>query len=199
MPRRILCLPKSRVRIDEGHWKPPLDLGAMLSLCVWHEKDAAEHDEDLRQVIPYMIIMSPQGRILAYERSGSEGRLHGKWSIGFGGHIEEADRDFYTGTMRELKEELGLRDEAFFESDQLDDYILCYKTPVDRVHMGVPFLLTVDEDEPSPSSEIPEPHWKTVDELTDLSLEGRLEDWSEIAFDRVAMTAARRAAKSEKD
>ena len=76
------------------------------------------------QVLPYIVIINPQGQILSYARKVSaEARLLNSRSIGFGGHIEPVDAKFekvgdadvflYLDTIknaaqRELIEELGL-------------------------------------------------------------------------------------------
>src|SRR5215831_12393545 len=81
---------------------------------------SAEADSTFRQIIPYILVTS-EGCLLCYRRSvkGSENRLYGLRSIGWGGHIERADLQL-RGTVldvlstiratakRELAEELGL-------------------------------------------------------------------------------------------
>src|SRR4030042_1667445 len=56
-------------------------------------REAAEKDPILKQIIPYGVIRSMEGKVLTYRRtkSSGEGRLHNKASIGIGGHINLDD------------------------------------------------------------------------------------------------------------
>ena len=56
----------------------------------------AEKDNTIVQFIPYIVCMTTEGRILAYQRKGGgEGRLEGKHSIGIGGHVNTCDVEEY--------------------------------------------------------------------------------------------------------
>lgn len=69
----------------------------LLALCTeqgfFVERRAAEEDPDLKQLIPYCVVHNDES-VLCVRRlkQSSEGRLHGSWSIGIGGHIEPQDR-----------------------------------------------------------------------------------------------------------
>lgn len=74
-----------------------------------------EHDPSMKQIIPYLIVRYGS-KIFAFRRStgGGETRLHGKFSIGVGGHINRIDVEgaadvVDTGLRRELSEELIIR------------------------------------------------------------------------------------------
>jgi predicted NUDIX family phosphoesterase len=56
------------------------------------ERAHAEANPDLKQVIPYTLVVRG-GEVLCLQRSrrGGEARLHDKWSIGVGGHINPVD------------------------------------------------------------------------------------------------------------
>lgn len=82
------------------------------------ERDHAEHDPSLKQVIPYSIV-TRDGEVLLLERTagGGEKRLFHKLSIGVGGHINPEDalegiqrkhNPIASGTRRELEEELDI-------------------------------------------------------------------------------------------
>lgn len=108
------------------------------------ERAAAESDPSAKQVIPY-IVVSSHGRILAYRRStsGGEARLFDRSSIGWGGHIEEVDRDdkpasglgglVHKCARRELQEELSLGEP---DSVQFLGIIDDDSEPVGQVHLG---------------------------------------------------------------
>jgi len=80
------------------------------------DRALCEEDPSFLQIIPYITVVSMyNGEILQYSRgqAGGEGRLIGKTSIGFGGHMDEVHNgSFYnvvaTQTLCELGEEWGL-------------------------------------------------------------------------------------------
>lgn len=86
---------------------------------LFSERGPLEFDVDRKQIIPYVVIGSRKnGTFLSYVRpnKGNEDRLHGKISIGFGGHIEVIDAEgsinifdaVLNCARREIKEELSL-------------------------------------------------------------------------------------------
>lgn len=137
----------------------------------WLPKAAAETNENFRQVIPYCAVQRPDKKILTYERAGGEGRLHGLLSIGVGGHIENGE-SFHEGMVRELWEECG--DTGRIAVERLG-LISFDETPVDRVHLGVGFLVSCEKA--TPGEELKNPSWKTVAELD--RIHDRLEPWSQ--------------------
>jgi predicted NUDIX family phosphoesterase len=73
-----------------------------------------EGDPSLKQIIPYLIVRHG-ARLFLFQRTtaGGESRLHGKFSIGVGGHINRADVEgaadlLQAGLRRELEEELRI-------------------------------------------------------------------------------------------
>jgi predicted NUDIX family phosphoesterase len=118
------------------------------------ERTYAERQPALKQVIPYSVVVSSArrgGRILLTQRSrkGGEARLHDRFSIGIGGHINPEDRlssagmadPLTTGTQREIAEETGLRGDYAIERVGIlnDD-----SNPVGAVHVGVVQVVQVD-------------------------------------------------------
>lgn len=116
------------------------------------DRNLAEIDITYRQIIPYVFITDIVGNILLYNRKAGDGRLLNKYSIGFGGHINECDKvESELGTLnaqatiarnitRELKEELYI--DIF--SDKLYFYNDCIKidaTEVDKMHLGLIYHL----------------------------------------------------------
>jgi len=76
------------------------------------ERRWAERDSSFKQIIPYTV-MAHGDEVLLLQRkdAGGEARLHGKLSIGVGGHINPVDGDdgscvLEQGCRRELNEEL---------------------------------------------------------------------------------------------
>lgn len=108
------------------------------------ERDHAERNPNLKQVIPYSIVEC-DGRVLLFRRtsSGNETRLHGKCSVGIGGHVNPEDLGaspagrsdpIAAGTAREIAEELTVDGEYTVRTVGLlnDD-----SNPVGAVHVGV--------------------------------------------------------------
>ncbi len=82
------------------------------------ERRHAERDSSFKQIIPYTL-MTHGDEIFLLKRlaQGGESRLHGKLSIGVGGHVNPVDEDGQAGSgaeilaaccLRELAEELVL-------------------------------------------------------------------------------------------
>lgn len=118
-----------------------------------------EANPQIKQLIPYVAVLSENGNILDYIRgkAGCEGRLHNLYSIGFGGHVKDTDTDSarydtnMAGTLvtraaiRELKEELKLS----IYQDQLNafGFINDDANEVGAVHLGICYLVKLfDED-----------------------------------------------------
>lgn len=112
-----------------------------------------EDDEYFLQLIPYCVITSGD-KILAYTRTsqGGEGRLHGKVSVGLGGHINGFDtqplslndgvigiaKTVYKSAYRELEEEIALPidlDDAY--DWEFKGLIYDNSNAVGRVHLGL--------------------------------------------------------------
>ena len=70
-------------------------------------------------------------------RAGGDARLHDRWSIGVGGHLNPGDADLFGGLRREWREELVADFEPAFEPLALlnDD-----TTDVGAVHLGIVFV-----------------------------------------------------------
>ena len=115
------------------------------------DRDKAEKDEDFLQIIPYCVVyrftMSmAEPSIFLYQRlkGGSEARLHTKYSIGIGGHIDETrdGADITSSTLvksalAEVREEIG--DKYIYPPSVTSRPFLIYdgSNEVGRVHLGV--------------------------------------------------------------
>ena len=112
------------------------------------DRSEAETNPDYRQLIPYLIITAPnEVMVLSYTRGvkGAENRLHGKRSIGVGGHINPVDQqhcscftreDYLRAAERELEEEIGLVNGRQFISEPFA-FLFTSGTSVDAVHLGI--------------------------------------------------------------
>lgn len=107
----------------------------------------AEGDPGYRQIIPY-VLLCRNGEIFATRRlnKGGEARLHGKLSVGIGGHInpvDETDREkvLLRGLERELTEEVRIEKAGKLVPRGVinDD-----SNAVGSVHLGLCFTMAVE-------------------------------------------------------
>ena len=106
----------------------------------------AEEDASFRQIIPYIVIRRA-GKILLLERlkTQTEKRLHGKMSIGVGGHINPIDCAaadvLRAGLERELYEEANVEQ---VKNLRFLGIINDYSSPVSFYHLGLLYLLDAE-------------------------------------------------------
>src|SRR5256886_14965862 len=92
----ILVVPRDRLFIEPVHGfvrgKADVYLARIRDHGVFRPRATVEQDSSFKQIIPYLIVRHA-GRLFLCQRStqGGEGRLHGKYSIGVGGHINRRD------------------------------------------------------------------------------------------------------------
>lgn len=121
------------------------------------------------QLLPYVIVTCGD-EFLTYARRGTEDRLHGKRSLGFGGHVEVSDvtqvksvYDLTDCAKRELEEELGLKDANVYISN---DLIFSNYDNVSKVHVGVLGYCEIDKSLIKPDGlEIIDPQWQTQSDI----------------------------------
>lgn len=153
----------------------------------WIERSEAETDPSYKQIIPYIVVQNSIGQYLCYPRHGSEKRLHGFYSCGIGGHIDEADRrdtvdeTIRVGMTRELSEEISNFEAASIELSY-KGIINEIESEVGKVHLGLVYLAKCQGAYmPLPSEETTGMEWKSAEELVAL----KKELWSELAFNLV--------------
>ena len=100
---------------------------------------AVERDPSWKQVIPYVVLRDGE-RVFLMRRttSGGDPRLHERFSIGIGGHVNPDDGDVMGGMRREWREEIDASFEPAFEpvgllNDESDE--------VSAVHVGLVFCV----------------------------------------------------------
>ena len=138
----VLGLPRSAMQ-DRAEWQGVrgdgiADLLAMLPRAgTFRPRREVEHDRSWKQVIPYVVLRDGERLFLMRRtRSGGDPRLHERFSIGIGGHVNPGDGDLMGGMRREWREELDAAFEPSFEplgllNDESDE--------VSAVHLGLVF------------------------------------------------------------
>lgn len=151
-------------------------------------RSAAETDPNLKQIIPYAILVSG-GKALRYKRGKKSGeqRLVAKGSIGIGGHMNDHDEGLFAldrnaylaGVQREIDEELIVERPL---SNRVVALINDDSNEVGQVHLGVVHLLELAK----PSAEKRESMILGIEFLTPEQLRAEqetLETWSQILVD----------------
>ena len=155
-----------------------------------------EKDMSYLQPIPYTIIKQGS-KYFAYTRleGGGEARLHGKTSIGAGGHMDPIDNAWNfehllaVNNARELEEELFILDENGKEID--NHYELSKESTiaglgytdvssVDAVHLAVYSIITIPEsyDVKVKETDVLKGEFKTLEQIKKMNLE----NWSKMAL-----------------
>lgn len=154
-PESILVVPRPHLLPDTPlHGFHPGQIEGYVDRIQRHgmfrPRAAVEEDPSLKQIIPYLIIRHG-GRAFLFQRlaRGGEPRLHGRFSIGVGGHVTRDDTDgaddfLAAGLRRELEEELVVagpwtaRAVGVLNDDQ---------TSVGSVHFGVVYVVETERPE----------------------------------------------------
>lgn len=112
-----------------------------------------EEDPNYKQLIGYVLLKDiTTGEVLVYKRlvGGGEARLHGKASVGIGGHMNEVEGKtifemLKINAARELNEEVGVSEEDALNNLHFIGLINDDKTEVGQVHIGVVYECKVDK------------------------------------------------------
>jgi predicted NUDIX family phosphoesterase len=101
-------------------------------------RDPMERDPSFKQVIPYLVLRDGDRYFLMRRtRGGRDERLHDRWSIGVGGHLNPGDGGIDGGLRREWEEEL---DADFIPEFRLVALLNDDTTDVGQVHLGVVYV-----------------------------------------------------------
>jgi predicted NUDIX family phosphoesterase len=147
---RVLVLPRGSVPGGaDFHGVRPTDASGLAELReavardgLYLERAVAESDPSHKQLIPYVVVRDGEDVFLMRRTdAGGDVRLHGRASIGVGGHlnpVDAGDDALLAGLRREWDEELDAPWEPEFRLVGLlnDD-----TDPVGSVHLGVVFTV----------------------------------------------------------
>ena len=144
------------------------------------DRPTAEQSPQYKQIIPYVVIRhGDEFLLLQRTTKQTEARLHHKYSLGIGGHINPDSPTIVDGLQKELEEEVGVEGdyEVTFAGILNDD-----TTDVGRVHLGAVYVLeastrdvTIRETEKMSGS------WVARADLA--AMRDRMETWSQIVYD----------------
>ena len=155
------------------------------------DRPEAEQDPLHKQLIPYVVVRDTR-RVFLMERTdaGGDVRLHGKASIGVGGHlnpVDEGEDPLMAGLRREWAEELAARWNPEFRLLWLlnDD-----GNPVGAVHLGVVFVVEAN-GRPLAVREHDKLLGSFVEPEDVAAAWDRLETWSQLVADALGLRPTR--------
>lgn len=156
------------------------------------DRPDAENNPNLKQIIPYLVVTEREGKIFLVQRLAgqTEKRLHNKYSIGIGGHINPVISPegkevtvipdiIKSGLERELHEELQVTTPYQYK---LAGYLNDDSNSVGQVHLGLVHQVLVDDAQGVSvlENDLMQGSFSAISEIEDqFSL---LETWSQIVF-----------------
>jgi predicted NUDIX family phosphoesterase len=190
----VLGAPRHRLLAD-WDWRGVRDLqpepvlAAIVRHGTYRPRREAEDDPSWKQVIPYLVLRDGERVFLMQRtRAGGDARLHDRWSVGIGGHLNPGDGGPLDGWRREWVEEI----EAGFVPDvRLLGFLNDDSTPVGSVHFGV----VLEADATGRPAGIRETEkltgrFATLDEAA--AVRDRMETWSALVLDALLERDAER-------
>jgi len=180
----VLVVPRASLMPEPG-WHGVTDAGldAFESIVardgVFRDRAAMEQDPSFKQVIPYLVLRDgPRYFLMRRTRAGADARLHDRWSIGVGGHLNPGDGDLAGGLRREWQEEI---EADFVPEFQLVGLLNDDTTDVGSVHVGAVYLAEAG-GRPVVIRETEKLEGSFADAAAVAAVEARLETWSALAF-----------------
>jgi predicted NUDIX family phosphoesterase len=181
---RVYVVPRAAVVDDAGWYGLRTDgLAAFVATLErdgrYEPRDRMEGDPAFKQVIPYLVLRDgPCYFLMQRTAAGADPRLHGRFSIGVGGHLNPGDGDLLGGLRREWHEELVAE---FVPEFRLVALLNDDTTEVGSVHLGAIYLAEAagrpvairETDKLSGAFALP----AEVEAVAD-----RLETWSRLTF-----------------
>ena len=181
----VLVVPRSRAMIDGG-WRGVTASGLERVLAAvaaegrFRPRREMETDPSQKQVIPYLVLRDRDRYFLMRRtRAGGDERLHDRWSIGVGWHLNPGDGDVHGGLLREWREEI---DAAFAPDFRVVGLINDDENEVGAVHLGVVFVADA-AGRPAMVRETEKLSGRFATAAEVEAVRGGLETWSELVFD----------------
>lgn len=183
---QVLVIPATSVAHLPSGLQPMLDLATVRPAFIYRYQ--AEQNPAWRQLIPY-IVLQQAGRLWLTKRLNTQGesRLHNRYSLGVGGHINPVDAagasPLIDALYRELEEELNL--DNWHPSDPKPiAFINDLSNAVSRDHLGVVFILEAPPLVEVSVRELDKMHgqWMQLDEIRNHYYD-QLESWSQLVLE----------------
>jgi len=159
----------------------------------YEPRDRMERDPSFKQVSPYLVLRDgPRYFLMRRTAAGGDARLHGRYSIGVGGHLNPGDGGLLGGLRREWSEELIADFVPVFRLVALlnDD-----TTEVGAVHLGAVYLADA-AGRPVAIRETDKLSGSFVDAAAVSAVVDALETWSRLTFEFLAGESVQGAAKA---
>ncbi|MEO7118199.1 MAG: NUDIX hydrolase [Candidatus Limnocylindrales bacterium] len=182
----VLCIPRVRIPGGTG-WRGVREagLGGVLKVIdaegTYRPRSEVERDPTWTQIIPYVVVRAGGSLFLMQRtRMGSDARLHDRYSIGVGGHVNPEDGGLAGGLQREWAEELV--------ADWLPEFDLVGllnddTDPVGAVHLGIVYVVEAAGLVGVRETDKLQGAFATQLEVD--AVRERLETWSELVFDHL--------------
>jgi len=157
----LMCVKADDVEFEDGFtefatsmYDASGHLFYLLNSSVTIHRSKVEDDDGYKQIIVYIIVKDGD-KIYSYQRSGGDGRLTGKHSIGIGGHVNISDlkwSDFFPYRSIEIAALREFNEEIMIRADDIDKIgeplwigvINDDSTTVNKVHLGVVFEIQLN-------------------------------------------------------
>ena len=190
-PEQVLVVPRGSVIHGVGWTGVRTDgVDAFLTAVDTHRRfeprAAMEIDPSFKQVIPYLVLRDgPRYFLMRRTRAGGDARLHDRWSIGVGGHLNPGDGDLLGGLRREWHEELAAE---FVPDFTLVGLLNDDTTDVGSVHLGAVFMADAG-GRPVAIREIDKLTGAFAEPAEVAAVADDLETWSRLVFEFLEATA----------
>jgi predicted NUDIX family phosphoesterase len=149
----------------------------------YEPRDRMERDPSFKQVIPYLVLRDgPRYFLMQRTAAGRDERLHNRYSIGVGGHLNPGDGGVLGGLRREWAEELVA---DFVPEFRLVALLNDDTTDVGSVHLGAVFIADAD-GRPVAIRETDKLTGSFVEPAAVAAVADRLETWSRLTFEFLA-------------
>jgi predicted NUDIX family phosphoesterase len=190
---QVLVVPRGAV-VDAAGWHGLRtdgldDFEALVDrLGRFEPRAAMEVDPSQKQVIPYLVLRDGDRYFLMRRtRAGADARLHDRYSIGIGGHLDPGDGDLLGGLRREWREEVRADFEPEFRLVALlnDD-----TTEVGSVHLGAVYVAHA-AGRPVTIRETDKLEGGFASPAEVAAVVDRLESWSRLVFEALESSAVR--------
>lgn len=182
---RVYVVPRRAVIDDAGwHGLRTGDLDAFIAALErdgrYEPRAAMELDPSFKQVIPYLVLRDgPRWFLMRRTDAGGDPRLHGRYSIGVGGHLNPGDGGLLGGLRREWNEECVA---DFVPDFRLVALLNDDTTEVGSVHLGAVYVADAG-GRPVTIRETDKLTGAFVEAADVAAVADRLETWSRLAFD----------------